>query len=164
MWVLYEVACGLAILITVSYWILLDVNLSAFSINNHLINSILMIIDLSINRISVKLFHFYHLMLFAVVFVSFSLILHGTGVTSAIYPVLDWSQNWKLALGLSLGFIFIVTPIVHFVVYILYSVKMFIVRKINSSCRKNLQKESSTVPSFSTSQQFAGVMNPSFQV
>ena len=89
-----------------------------------------MFIDFILNRIPIRLLHFYHLSIFGAVYTIFSLVLHWTGFNSAIYPVLDWANRTGFAIGLCLIIIFVVCPIVHFILYGIYKLKILIYNKL----------------------------------
>ena len=111
------------------YWTLLDPNLSSLSINTHLINSIITLIDLLICKIPIRILHFYHLCLCAVVYTIFSLILHGAGYESRIYPVLDWANRVEFSIGIVLIMILVAAPIAHMLVFGIYKLRVFIASK-----------------------------------
>ena len=152
----------MALFITVLFWSLLaPANLNAsvqpISINSHLINLIIILVDLFVCDIPFRLLHFYHTSIGAVVYIVFSLILHGTGYTSAIYPVLDWANRTGLAIGLAFGTVFVAVPIAHSIGFGLYHLRWFIARK----CCKN--KNSFSLSTSTTNQfQMKGKDNTAF--
>ena len=130
-WILQSVSVNGAIIIGISYWSLLsNGEETASSINSHAINIVIMIIDLFLNDIPVRLLHFYHSSLYTFVYSVFSLIVHASGYTSAIYPVLDWQNNVGMAIGLCLGITFIASPVVHALVFFtFYQLRLFIAQQ-----------------------------------
>ena len=166
-WILFEVSCGVAFIITVAYWSLLEINLSPFSINNHLINAIIMLLELLVNRIPIRILHFYNLFFFSIIYIVFSLILHGSGFSSAIYPVLDWEQNWRLALGLALGIVLLVAPLVHLIVFGIYSVRKAVASKSKKTTffpKNSKSTDSGNTNSINNRNHCLGGVNPSYQV
>jgi len=168
-WILFEVSVGVAIIITVAYWSLLEVRFSSFSINNHLINTVIMLLELFVNRIPIRILHFYNLFFFSIIYVVFSLILHATGFSSAIYPILDWEQNWRLALGLALFIILLVSPVVHFTVYGLYVIRKILAFRLNktsNSPSKNSRATDSETTNNSVCKKndYSGEINPACHI
>ena len=130
MWIFHEVAFGMALIITVAFWALLSPSLSPLSINAHAINLVIMFLDLSMSNIPIRLLHFYHVSLAGVTYTIFTLILHGAGYESAVYPNLDWVGSPVAAAVLAIILIFIAAPIAHFICFGLYHLRLFIARKI----------------------------------
>ncbi|XP_076813642.1 protein rolling stone-like [Clavelina lepadiformis] len=135
-WILQSVSVNDAIIIDIAFWVGLKLVLfngssqSALSINKHAINIVIMIIDIFLNDIPVRLLHFYHSSLFMLAYSVFSLIVHASGYTSAIYPVLDWQNNVGMAIGLCLGITFIASPVVHALVFFtFYQLRLFIAQQ-----------------------------------
>ena len=154
----------MALFVTILFWSLLapaDLNASVelFSINAHLINLIIMLIDLFLCDIPFRLLHFYHVSISGAVYGLFSLILHWTGYNSAIYGVLDWASGTGLAIGLVLGSIFVAVPITHCIGFGLYHLRRFIAQK----CLGNSNTSSSPNPTLNESR-MAGNSNIAFIV
>ena len=141
-------------------------NINPFSINNHAVNSVIILCDLVLNNISVRILHFYNLCLFASVYIAFSLILFGVGFESAIYHVLDWKENTNFAIGLSLAVMFLISPIAHLVIFAMYSLKKFVYQKICKTKKgAKVQVENFTdVEQSSINTRLTGKENPGFHV
>ena len=92
-------------------------------------NSVTTLIDLLICKIPIRVLHFYHLCLFALVYTIFSLILHGAGYESRIYPVLDWVNSAGSSIGIALIMILVAAPIAHMLVFGIYKLRVFIASK-----------------------------------
>ena len=117
-------------IITVAFYTLLRPNFTALSINTHAINLVIMILDLSISHIPIRLLHFYHVSFAGIVYTVFSLILHGTGYESSIYPnVLDWTNSSGFSIGMCFIIILVIAPVVQLIAYGLYQLRSFIGRK-----------------------------------
>uniref|UniRef100_H2ZLY3 Uncharacterized protein n=1 Tax=Ciona savignyi TaxID=51511 RepID=H2ZLY3_CIOSA len=133
LWILQIVATDASLIITILYWALLTPNFSVFSINNHAINFVIMFIDFFIVAIPTRLLHFIYVSLFALVYIVFSLILHGSGYESAIYPVLNWSTNPGISAGISVGAVIVAPPIVHGLYWCVFQLRTFLGKKANPS-------------------------------
>lgn len=140
-WILFELSIGVAFIITITYWILLNPKYNAFSINHHLINSVLLILDLGINAIPIRILHFYILILFSTIYSLFSFTLYITGYKDAIYSVLNWKTNFTRSLLLAIGVSLIGAPIVYFMAFLLYSLKKVISNHIK---KKNVEPQTSS--------------------
>ena len=100
LWVIYDIASVGAILVTISFWLLiyrsLKREISVITIIIHAVNSIVMIGDTMLSSIPVRLFHVVYPMLFAAIYASFTVIYWACGGTdphgaSYIYPQTDYS-------------------------------------------------------------------------
>ncbi|XP_045506486.1 protein rolling stone-like [Colias croceus] len=108
-WISSNIAIPLSFFITIFYWTLLSGFVSEdggeleFAINKvldifiHAINSVVMFLLLVTARQPVYLLHFYHVVLFALVYLFFSVIYYAAGGTDMfgnpfVYPMLDWSN------------------------------------------------------------------------
>lgn len=128
---------SIEILVTIVYWSFLSnrgATSPAANVHQHLMNTILMIIDLFINAIPIRLLHAIYAMLYGVTYTLFTLILHGAGVMSVYYPGLfDWRALPGASTGLCLGLIFAGVPIMHSVVFGLYHLRMYLARLLKKS-------------------------------
>ena len=135
-WIFHEVAFAMALFITILFWLILAPTYSIEylsdpirSINTHLINMIIMLVDLFLCDIPFRLLHFYHASIFGAVYGLFSLILHWAGYNSAIYPVLNWATGTGFAIGVVFGAVFVVAPLTHCIGFGLYHLRRFIAKK-----------------------------------
>lgn len=135
-WVLFLLGTELAIVITILYWSLLyrpGYTVTGVDFNTHGTQSIVSIIELLISGVPIRFYHFYFTQIFAGVYVVFSGIYFVAGGTNVrgtkryIYSVLDYGENPGLAVGLALGVIIVLLPIVHFVFYLIYIARYWIV-------------------------------------
>ncbi|XP_038207725.1 protein rolling stone-like [Zerene cesonia] len=101
-WVSSNIAIPLSFFITIFYWGFLSGELE-FAIDKvldifiHAINSVVMLLLLITARQPVYILHFYHVVLFALIYLLFSVIYYAAGGTDMlgnpfVYPMLDWSN------------------------------------------------------------------------
>lgn len=128
-WLVHTTALDGSIIITITYYALLTPVFSSTSINNHLINTVIMLIDLFVIAVPVRLYHFVYMSLYALTYTIFSLILFGTGYNTAIYGPLDWEMGPGLAAGLAIGLILLGSLIAHTIMYGLYRLRVLLASK-----------------------------------
>uniref|UniRef100_H2ZLY5 Protein rolling stone n=1 Tax=Ciona savignyi TaxID=51511 RepID=H2ZLY5_CIOSA len=105
-------------------------NGSFLSVNIHVLNLVLMIIDLCINSLSVHYMQSFITVVTSACYAVMLISLHLTGARSAVYPLVDYKNNPVATALLTVGMILIAPFISHAVVYFLYRIKVFILHKI----------------------------------
>ncbi|XP_046388072.1 protein rolling stone-like isoform X2 [Ischnura elegans] len=124
-WALHTTACVIAPAITILYWGLVYQSEkgppTAVGILVHGINSALMLTDLVLIAHPYRLHHFYFPVTLSIFYSIFTIIYFLAGGTSRdrstkIYPQLDWSKPWTLAVPTLLG-AFILVLIIHSSLY-----------------------------------------------
>ncbi|XP_067942892.1 protein rolling stone-like [Watersipora subatra] len=123
-WILYNVSLSTSILVTLIYWGVLfaivapDTKITFFNVSVHVINCVFMLIEQYIAGIPSRIAHVYHCVVYAFLYVIFSVIMHfAEGLV--IYPiVLDWS-NPGLTTGVVCGLclFYFVAQFVFFLIY-----------------------------------------------
>ena len=137
-WILFNIYITVAYIITVSYWVGVGFDLiapakSAASANFHVhvMNSVLATIELAVGNLPVRILHCYCPMIFGLVYLFFTLILHWSGDLSSIYAVLDWMGGPGMAAGYALGILFVAVPVFHlFATWGITQFRLF----VHSSC------------------------------
>ena len=134
-WILFVVGTTIALLLTGFFWIILAPgrpsyeNINPISVHIHAVNSILFLIDIFMVAFPTRLLHFIYVNLLGIIYAVFLLILHFTGVNSSVYPVLDFEQNFGLAIGITLVNVFVASTILHFIVFLLFLLRKLIADK-----------------------------------
>ena len=119
-----------------AYWIFLSRYFSPemlgnpFNLQEHLINYILLLIDLFVNDIPIRLLHCIYPMGYAIIYILFTVILWASNFTSAVYPPLNWAANPLSSTLLSLGVIFIAVPLLHVFHFGLYHLRLWLARHL----------------------------------
>jgi hypothetical protein len=98
-------------------------SLDFVNVHNHIVNSLLVVIDLAVASHPVRLLHLYQLVLFAIGYSGFTAVYYLCGGTnrqgdSKIYPLLDW-QRPGLAL-LAVGAACLLLIVLHSLVWLFY--------------------------------------------
>ncbi len=99
--------------------------------NTHAINSIYTVINLFITRIPIRVLHFYQTIIYAIIYVIFSVIYDVTGGTDPegeryIYKLLDWTSDLEKA-ALYSGMIGLVgMPVMWIIVHVIYKLRLFL--------------------------------------
>ena len=116
------------------------------SINTHLLNSVYVVSSLVFCAKPIRLLHFYQPLVYALMYIIFSVIYHVSG-GGAIYSALDWSNTGSAAL-MSALVLFIGVPVVHTFCFALFTLRVYISSKCcfqyvqdNHFVNKKLQRD-----------------------
>ena len=145
-WVLFSVGATTAFQVTGLFWTVLAPsrtaaeNLNPITFHLHGTSSILFLDEIFMVAFPTRLLHFVYPIIFSFTYAVFSVNLHFTGVNSSIYPVVNFVENAGLAIGTIAGNVFILTPVLHSVVYLIYRFRTFIFN------HTNMRKTTSTSP------------------
>jgi len=149
-WLLFAVATTSAFEITIFYVVLiapgrtLERNLKPTTFHIHVINSVLFLIDIFMVAFPTRFLHFIYTMIYGVVYTIFLLILHFTGYNSAVYPQLNFADNWEKAALFLVASIIVLPFLLHLIIFGLYHLRAFIARKTvqtSSAAREELEIE-----------------------
>lgn len=115
----------------------------------HVLNSIMMLIDLAIVGQPIRMSHIYWTTGMGVLYAAFTGIYYVAGGTDrrdekVIYPLLDWSRPGRSIVVSAVAVLFVF--VVHVIVYSLYKVRLCIYTKI---CLRYRNKKSSLVRTLS---------------
>lgn len=121
-WILFNFYATVAFVVTMAYYIgvtfdLIDPVKATTGINFHVhaMNSILAVIELTLNNLLVRILHFYWPILFGLIYVLVTLFLHFSGQISSIYDVLNWDTRPGVAVAIVAVLLFVVVPLIHVV-------------------------------------------------
>lgn len=146
-WVFFTAIISIEILVTVVYWSFLShigTNSPAANTHQHVMNSVLIIIDIFVNAVPIRLLHVIYVMPYGATYLVFTLILHGAGVKSQYYRgLLDWRESPGVSAGVCIGLIVIGAPILHSLVFGLYHLRMYLSRLLKPS--KSVAKSASNI-------------------
>ncbi|XP_037813869.1 uncharacterized protein LOC119604997 [Lucilia sericata] len=136
-WVLYTCATVYAFIITMCYWLLVHDpeihKIDTLNIMVHVLNSIIMLIDLAIVGHPIKLSHVYFTTGIGLAYAIFTGVYFLAGGTDrklqvAIYPMLDWTKPGKAIIVTVCAIIFVF--IVHFCCFLLYRARVWLFTKL----------------------------------
>ena len=165
-WLLYIMGAALALVVVVGYWsIVYDPNCESstspnstiicleaneYSFHLHLVNGVLIILDLYLSRVPYQLFHIFYPSVFMLGWVIFSAIYFAAGGTNPldegpyIYELLDYGNNPGRAVGLAI--VLIVSPTAAFIVlFFLGWIRDVIYQKI-PCCYRQLHNSQESSP------------------
>jgi len=80
----------------------------------------------------IRILHFIYPAAFGVVYGIFLLILHFVGINSSVYPVLNFADDFPLAIGVLLLSAFVAPVILQCVIYLLHLLRKFCVDESKS--------------------------------
>ena len=120
-WFFFVISYDLTFVIFLLYWSLLYTGgpVDGVNANTHLVNGLVAVVDLWVSGIPVNTLHVVYSMAFAALYCLFTG-LYYVGTQEAVYAyVLDYGQMLGLAIGISVMSVFILMPLVHFIVFYL---------------------------------------------
>uniref|UniRef100_A0A1B0CZ84 Uncharacterized protein n=1 Tax=Phlebotomus papatasi TaxID=29031 RepID=A0A1B0CZ84_PHLPP len=122
--------------------------LDAVNLMVHVLNSVLMLIDLAIVGQPIRLSHAYWTTGIGVIYAIFTGIYFLAGGTNrrnsmSIYPLLDWSRPGKAIVISACGILFVF--IVHLVVFCMYRLRVCLYTKVCIWTRNRRMKKMSTL-------------------
>ena len=132
LWVIYNIASVAAILVTLSFWLLLfsaDNGIGAITVIFHGVNSIVIVGDTMLSSIPVRLFHVIYPMLYCVVYIIFTVIYWAAVAPRYIYPQTDYTGRPVLAAVSQLCLFFIGIPLCQSVMFGFYRLRVWIETK-----------------------------------
>lgn len=150
-WLLYYFGVHMAVTVCILYWALLYNGgpVDGVNIHTHLLNGIIAVIDVLFSGVPVRFLHFIYPVLFGIVYAVFTGIYFAAGGTNAVgdpyvYRVLDYGNSPGTATAYVVAVVVVFIPIVHLLLFGLYSMRFWI------SCYIWSRRESSATASSST--------------
>ena len=134
-WFLFLISTEAAVAVTFLYWVFLFKIFGAdkVSVNIHLVNGIIALVDLWFSGTPVRLFHVVYTMSFSAVYVIFSGIYYAASA-EAIYPVLDYGDKPVNGSVLAVLTVLIGVPALHCVMYAQYAVRFWVTYYLRKKC------------------------------
>ena len=132
LWVTYNIASVAAILVTLSFWLLIfsaGDGVSAITVILHGVNAIVMVGDTMLSSIPVRLFHVIYPMLYFIAYVLFTVVYWAATEPSYIYPQTDYTGRPILAAVSQLCLFFIGLPLFQSIVFGFYRLRVWIKSK-----------------------------------
>ncbi|KAK6179859.1 hypothetical protein SNE40_012117 [Patella caerulea] len=129
--VLVNIASTVSPVISIIFWLAVydpETGPTAVSINTHGINVALVLLDTIISRHPVKLIHFFHSVIFCVVYALFTVLYWAVGGTNHknepyIYKILDYSGKTDVAIMYVLLVPFVGAPLCHCLIYTIFKLR-----------------------------------------
>ncbi|XP_067908194.1 protein rolling stone [Heterodontus francisci] len=139
-WALHNLTCVITFFVTIAFWSFEympgRVTLDSININMHVINSVLVLLELSMTAAPIHLAHFVHVLAYCLTFILFSVIYWAAGGTNLkgeafIYRILNYGENPGPAVGCIIGSICVLMPLLQFLVWNLHFLKCHMYLKLN---------------------------------
>ena len=132
-WVFFYLGAEMAVIVAILYWALIydGGRVDGVNVNTHLVNGIVALIDIFFSGIPVRILHFIYGVAFGATYIIFTGIYYAADGTNVrgdpyIYDVIDYGNNPGSATGWVLAVVFIFLPLVHLVVFGLYTVRFWL--------------------------------------
>ncbi|CAH1268133.1 Hypp3834 [Branchiostoma lanceolatum] len=134
-WILHNTSITAAFFVTTLYWTLDRGRASVSSVLEHVVNSIVVLLDLLVSGTPVRILNVIYPVAYAAVYAVFYVFYWAAGGkgrdgSTAIYPVIDFGKDPGMASGILVGFVFVGVPAFHFLSYGLYRLRELLVTKI----------------------------------
>ncbi|CAH1268135.1 Hypp3833 [Branchiostoma lanceolatum] len=134
-WILHNTSITAAFFVTTLYWTLDSGTVLVSSILEHVVNSIIALLDLLVSGTPVTILNVIYPVAYAAVYAVFYVNYWAAGGkgrdgSTAIYPVIDFGKDPGMASGILVGFVFVAVPAFHFLSYGLYRLRELVVTKI----------------------------------
>ena len=105
---------------------------SALNISTHVINAVYVILNVSVTGMPIRILHFWHPVIYGLVYSFFSLFYHlGNGTNHNgnpyIYKPINWN-NAGQAVGYCLAITFVAIPVIHLVLFGVHFLKVYLSR------------------------------------
>ena len=132
-WILFTLGVDAAIAAFILHWTVTynGARITGVDANTHTVNCIVALIDIFFSGVPVRIFHFIYPVLFGGTYSVFTGIYHAANGTNAqgdpyIYNILDYDDSPGSATGWVLGVPLILAPVLHLLVFGLYSARFWI--------------------------------------
>ena len=134
-WFLFELSTDAAVIVSIIYWSLIydGSGVTAVSVNVHLVNAIIALVDLWFSGTPVRLFHVIYTMLGGAIYIIFSSIYYAASA-EAIYSVLDYGERPGTASAAAVLGVIIAVPVVHCAMYAQYAARFWITYYLRKKC------------------------------
>ncbi|CAH1266190.1 Hypp3315 [Branchiostoma lanceolatum] len=133
-WMLHSTSITMAFLVTTLYWALDKREFKPSSINEHILNSVIALLDLFVSGTPVRVLHMVYPVAFAMVYAAFYVIYWATGGKGkngevVLYKLWDFENDPKMAIVYMVLLVFVATPFFHLLTYGLHRLKVVIFAK-----------------------------------
>ena len=142
-WVLYSVTIPLTLFAVIGYWGLVydpvTEPITYANLNKHLINGILVVVDLFVTAIPIRVLHVIYPITYAGIWIIFSGIYYVAGGTDIygnryIYKVLNYEMNPASAAGLAILVLLVAIPVLYLCVFGLYLLREGLLYLVKRTC------------------------------
>mgnify|MGYP002803960438 FL=1 len=137
-WFLWIISANAGLIVTIEYWLLVFRPPTNFmDISVHALNSVFIFIELFIGKLPVRILHWIYVMTFSIIYAVFTVIYWAAGGLNGrgdpfIYDILDYENGKPVSIAaVLLGTIFIVSPLIQFILYGLHRIRIRMDNKNN---------------------------------
>lgn len=147
-WCIFNISNVVSVSTSVAYWALVyDGNqpMTAVNIETHVINSVYVILNVSVTGVPTRVLHLWFSVLFGVTYSLFTVFYHLAGGTNHnenpyVYPAIDWRKPGTAILYCAIV-CFVLVPVVHLVLFVIHTLKVLICEKLDC-CRSDKERQS----------------------
>lgn len=135
LWVIFNIAANVSILITLLYWTLIfGGKTSGLDVTTHLLNCVFMIADLMLTTTPVRILHVVYALILGVCYILLTVIFWAADGTNArdepyIYSYVDYDKTPGFSSGLMICFVFVGQPLSQALLFGLYKLRCFLAEK-----------------------------------
>ncbi|XP_032230605.1 protein rolling stone isoform X2 [Nematostella vectensis] len=138
MWILFNIAADTAVLISIIYWGWMVGPIDGLDVSTHALNTVFMILELVLSKLPIRLLHCIYPLVFGLCYMIFTVVYWAAGGTNAnnkpyIYSIVDYKDSPGMAVGILLGALLVLLPIVHSVFFGVYKLRCYLSER---SCGK----------------------------
>ena len=132
LWVIFNIAANVAIVITLLYWTLIfGGKINGLDISTHLINSVLILIDLMLSAAPVRILHVVYPWILGFLYAMLTVIFWAVKGTNAldepyIYSDIDYNNTPAVSSGIIVGSVLVGQPLVQAILFGLYKLRGFL--------------------------------------
>ncbi|XP_045165334.2 protein rolling stone-like [Mercenaria mercenaria] len=150
-WCIFNMGNVISVSISIAYWALVydgSQPMTSVNIATHIINTLYVILNISVSGVPKRVLHFWFSVVFGVVYALFTLFYYLAGGTNHnenpyVYPVLDWRTPGTATLYCVIV-CFVLVPIVHLILYGIHRLKILLYQKCDC-CRRSSNRKDYTV-------------------
>lgn len=138
LWVIFNIAANAAILITLLYWTLIfGGKTSGLDIATHLMNSVLIVIDVMLSATPVRILHVVYPWILGFLYAMLTVIFWAAKGSNArdepyIYSYIDYNNTPAMSSGIIVGFVLVGQPLVQAILFGLYKLRGFLSLKCSN--------------------------------
>ncbi|XP_035677658.1 protein rolling stone-like [Branchiostoma floridae] len=134
-WILHNTSITAAFFVTTLYWTLDRGTVSVSSIFEHVVNSIIALLDLSVSGTPVRILNAIYPVAYAAAYAVFYVVYWAAGGkgrdgATALYAVMDFGKDPGMAAVFLVVFVFVASPVFHLLAYGLYRLRELVVTRI----------------------------------
>jgi len=143
-WFLYNIAATMSVGVTLYYWTFdyTGTGISLSDLNVHILNAVFMVVEHIFSSMPWRILHVVYPMLFTILYTKVTVFYWMYVDGQPMYAVLDYSNRPGLAALLVFGGLFVVLPAIHFLLYLIYRLRLYFVGRKLTEKTKNFVRSS----------------------